>query len=69
MTIRSGKDELPVATRAGTAERSRMVPEGRVQQETRNAWRGASGTEGLDALMRDASRHRSVEAVSRDLGH
>jgi len=45
-----------------------MKPEGRVQQETRNPWREA-GTEGLDVLMRDSSRHRSVAAVSRDLGH
>ena len=70
MTIHSRKGEVPVAARAGTAERSTMVPEGRVQQETRNdAWRGTSGTEGLDVLMGDASRHRSVAAVSRDLGH
>ena len=65
----SGNDELPLAARAGTTERSTMMPEGRVHQEPRSTWRGASGTEGLDVLMRDASRHRSVAAVSRDLGH
>ena len=69
MTIHSKQGEVPVAARAGTAERSTMVAEGKVQEETRNGWRGPSGTEGLDVLMRDASRHRSVAAVSRDLGH
>jgi signal transduction histidine kinase len=40
-----------------------------VQQHNGDAWRGALGTEGLESLMRDASRHRGVSAVSRDLGH
>ena len=70
MTLHSGKVELPAATRAGSAERSTMAPEVRVQREdARPEWRGASGLEGLDSLMRDASRHRSAAAVSRDLGH
>lgn len=46
-----------------------MVPEVRVQEEARNVWRASAGVEGLETLLRDASRHRSVSAVSRDLGH
>ena len=68
MTIPSER-ESRVAARAGATEPSANMPEVRVQQENGHAWRAASTTEGLDVLMRDASRHRSVSAVSRDLGH
>src|SRR6187401_995202 len=69
MTMYSRKDELPLAARAGAADRSTIGPEVRVQQDNRDTWRQTSGTEGLETLMRDASRHRSAAAVSRDLGH
>ena len=69
MTMYSRKDELPLAARAGAADRSTIGPEVRVQQDNRDTWRQTSGTEGLETLMRDASRHRGLSAVSRDLGH
>jgi signal transduction histidine kinase len=69
MPIQSGNDELQADGRSGPPERSTMVmPEVRVHDEAQNVWRGAS-VEGLETLLRDASRHRSVSAVSRDLGH
>ncbi len=69
MTMYPRKDEPRLAARAGAADRSTIEPEVRVQQDNRDTWRRESGTEGLDTLMRDASRHRGVSAVSRDLGH
>jgi signal transduction histidine kinase len=41
-----------------------------VQQDTTNGWHGpAPDSASLTGLMRDAARHRSVAALSRDIGH
>jgi two-component system, NtrC family, sensor histidine kinase HydH len=61
---------MPKADRRLDAERSRIVPEVRVhREESRNGWRDAPESSGVESLMHDAARHRSVSAVSRDLGH
>ena len=55
----------------GAAQRAPSMPEVRVHRDL--AWTGRPGmpaaSDTMTDLMADASRHRSIAAVSRDLGH
>jgi signal transduction histidine kinase len=56
---------------AGGAQRAPVKPEVRLPRDA--AWAGRTGisadSDAMNDLMADASRHRGVAAVSRDLGH
>ena len=56
---------------ASGAQRAPAQPDARLRRD--GAWNGRAGfptaSEAMNDLMPDASRHRSVAAVSRDLGH
>lgn len=62
---------LNAAAAEGSSQRSPVGPEVRVHRDT--AWAGRPFTpaaaDTMTDLMADASRHRTVAAVSRDLGH
>ena len=56
--------------RPGGTQRAPAVPEVRVHRDSARSCRPrVSATDTLASLMADASRQRSVSAVSRDLGH
>jgi two-component system sensor histidine kinase HydH len=63
--------EVGVDVAGSTATRAPGVPEVRVHREP--AWMGRpvvpAASDTVTDLMSDASRHRSVAAISRDLGH
>lgn len=69
MTMYSGNNEFPLEARARGAEPSGTRSGGRVEQDNRDTRRGTPRPEQLETLMHDASRHRSLSAVSRDLNH
>jgi signal transduction histidine kinase len=56
---------------AGGAQRAPVVPQVRIHRDA--AWAGRAGvpatSDPMTDLIADASRHRSVAAISRDLGH
>jgi two-component system, NtrC family, sensor histidine kinase HydH len=64
------KGELRASAAAGGTHRTLAKPEVRVHRDTARASRtGIPPSDTLAELMADASRHRSISALSRDLGH
>lgn len=64
------KGEFRASAAAGGTHRVPARPEVRVHRDPARAGRaGVPASDTLAKLMADASRHRSVSAVSRDLGH
>jgi signal transduction histidine kinase len=63
--------EIRVNTGADAASRGSPMPESTVQRDPDWSGRPAGAPEGdeVSGVMADASRHRSIAGVSRDLGH